>query len=141
MNANNQYLLLFSGPAWYDRLSPAEIQKVIDQSKAWFEGLAASGKAKLGQALARDGATISGKSARVISDGPFAESKEAIGGFLMLEAESLEEAVAIARKNPAVQYGTTIEVRPLSDECPLTARARELGLACDVQYTASAKAA
>jgi len=128
MNTNNQYLLMFSGNEWYNRLSAAEIQKVIEESKTWFERLAASGKIKGAQALARDGATVSGKSGRVISDGPFAESKEAIGGYLLLEAVSLEEAIAIAKENPAVARGTSIEVRFLSAECLLDARARELGL-------------
>jgi hypothetical protein len=126
MNTKNQYLVMFSGKDWYSQLSPAQIQNVIDQSKGWFESLMSSGKAKAAQALARSGATISGKNARVISDGPFAESKEAIGGYLLLEVESLEEAIAIAKNSPALQYGSTIEVRPLLDECPLMTRAREL---------------
>jgi len=126
MNTNNQYLLMFSGSEWYNQLSSAEIQKLIEQSKAWFERLAAAGKAKGGQALARDGATVSGKTGRVISDGPFAESKEAIGGYMVLEASSLEEAIALAKESPVVHHGTTIEIRPLADECPLDARARQL---------------
>jgi hypothetical protein len=127
MNTENQYLLMFSGSEWYNQLSSAEIQKLLDQGKAWFEGLAAAGKIKgSGQALARDGATICGKTGRVISDGPFAESKEAIGGYMILEAANLEEAIAIAKENPAVRGGTTIEIRPLADECPLDARARQL---------------
>ena len=133
MNTNNQYLLMFSGSEWYNRLSKAEIQHVVEQSKAWFEGLAASGKARGGQALARTGATISGKNGRVISDGPFAESKEAIGGYMQIEAASLDEAIAIAQGCPALSHGTNIEVRPLSDECPLEARARQLG--CETQLT------
>ena len=126
MNTKNQYLLLFSGNEWYNRLSAAEIQKIMEESKTWFERLSSTGKIKGAQALARDGATV--KNGRIISDGPFAESKEAIGGYLLLEAGSLEEAIAIAKENPAVARGTTIEVRPLSAECPLDARARELGI-------------
>jgi hypothetical protein len=126
MNTKNQYLLMFSGTGWYNRLSPEEIQEVIDRSKTWYEGLMAAGKAKASQALARSGATISGKNARVISDGPFAESKEAIGGYLLLELDTFEEAVAIAQTSPALQYGSTIDVRPLLNDCPLTTRAQQL---------------
>jgi hypothetical protein len=126
MNSNNQYMLLFSDKGWYNQLSSAELQKVMDQSKAWFEALVASGKAKPGNALARQGAVISGKNPRVIFDGPFPESKEAIGGFMMLEVGSLDEAVAIAKTNPALLHGSTIEVRPLLDGCPLDVRVREL---------------
>jgi hypothetical protein len=127
MNTKNQYLLLFSGAEWYGQLSAAEIQDVLDRSKVWFEKLASAGKVKASQALERRGVTISGKNARVISDGPFAETKEAIGGYLLMEADSLEEAIAIAKENPALRHGTTIEIRPLSDQCPLDYVARKLG--------------
>jgi hypothetical protein len=62
----------------------------------------------------------------LVSDGPFAESKEAIGGYLILNVETLEEAVAIAGTSPNLAYGTAIEVRPVAKECPLYVRAREL---------------
>ena len=45
-------------------------------------------------------------------DGPFAESKEAIGGYLMLDVETIEEAIAIAQSSPGLAYGGSIEVRP-----------------------------
>ena len=127
MNSNNQYLLLFNGNEWWNKLSAEQIQEVIDQSKVWYGKLAAAGKVKGGQVLAREGATISGKNARVFSDGPFAESKEALGGYMLIEAASLDEAIAIAKGSPSLLHGTTIEVRPLSDECPLDSRARQLG--------------
>ena len=127
MNSPNKngHLLLFSGNEWHKELSLEEIQEVVNQNKAWFEGLTAQGKLKGGQALARKGATVTGKSGRLVSDGPFAESKEAIGGYLLLDVETLEEAIAIARTSPSLAYGT-IEVRPVAEECPLDARAREL---------------
>jgi hypothetical protein len=122
----NGYMLLFRSDEWYEELSYGEIQKVISQNNAWIEGLTAQGKAKPGHALQRKGATVSGKNGRVVSDGPFAESKEAIGGFLLLNVETLEEAVTIARSSPTLAYGTSIEVRPVAEECPLDVRAREL---------------
>ncbi len=125
MNSKNQYLLLFTGKEWWNQLSSEQIQQVIDQSKAWYGKLAAAGKVKASQALAREGAIVS--NTRVFSDGPFAESKEAIGGYLLIEADSLDEAIAIAKESPSLLQGTTIEVRPLSDECPLDFRARQLG--------------
>jgi hypothetical protein len=121
----NEYLLLFRGPAWYNGLSPEELQKIMSQSKAWFDRLIARGKVKGGQPLLREGAVVSGRNGTVI-DGPFAESKEAIGGYLLLQADSVEEAVAIARSSPSLAYGTTIEVRPVAEACPLDLRARQL---------------
>jgi hypothetical protein len=122
----NGHLLLLSGNEWYNQLSLEEIQQVMNQNKVWLEQLAAQGKVKGGQALARKGATISSKSGRFVADGPFAESKEAIGGYLLLDVETLEEAIAIARTSPSLAYGTSIEVRPVAEECPLDVRVREL---------------
>jgi hypothetical protein len=122
----NQYLLLFRGNAWYNGLSPEELQKVMTQSKAWFDRLAEQGKLKAAQPLLREGATVSGKNGRVVADGPFAESKEAIGGYLLLQVDSIEEAIAIAQSNPGLGYDTTIEIRPVAGECPLDTRAREI---------------
>jgi hypothetical protein len=124
----NGHMLLFSSSEWYKELSHDEIQKVISQTKAWFDRLSARGKVKAGQALARKGAIVSGKNGRFVSDGPFAESKEAIGGYLVLDVETLEEAIAIARTNPGLAYGTSIEIRPVTDECPLHTWARESAL-------------
>ncbi|MGB9474644.1 MAG: YciI family protein, partial [Candidatus Udaeobacter sp.] len=120
----NIYMLLFRSDEWYEELSYDEIQKVISQNKTWIEELTAQGKAKPGHALQRKGATVSSKNGRIVSDGPFAESKEAIGGYLILNVETLEEAIAIAKSSPNLAYGTSIEVRPVAEECPLDARAR-----------------
>jgi hypothetical protein len=86
--------------------------------------LNAQGKVKAGQALERKGATVFGRNGRRFLDGPFAESKEAIGGYLLLDVETLEEAIAIAQSSPGLAYGTSIEVRPVAEECPLEAWAR-----------------
>jgi hypothetical protein len=125
---NNGYILLFRGNQWYNDLAPEELRNVMDQCKAWFDRLTAEGKFKAGQPLVREGATVSGKNGRFVSDGPFAESKEAIGGFMMLQADSIEEAIAVAKGNPTLAYGTTIEVRPVAEECPMNVRARQIGL-------------
>ena len=122
----NEYLLLFRGDAWYNRLSPEELQKAMSQFKDWFERLTAEGKLKAAQPLVREGRIVSGKQGRVVADGPFAESKEAIGGYFLLAANSLDEAVAIAKSSPSLEYGTQIEVRPVAEECPMAARARQI---------------
>jgi len=122
----NGYMLLFRSDEWYEELSHDEIQKVISQNNDWIEGLIAQGKAKPGHALQRNGATVSGKTGQTVSDGPFAESKEVLGGFLLLDVETIGEAIAIAQRSPTLSYGTSIEVRPVAEECPLDVRAREL---------------
>jgi hypothetical protein len=128
MNTQNQngYMLLYRSDEWYNRLSREELGKLMDQNKAWIERLTAEGKAKPGRALERRGANVSGKNGRFVTDGPFAESKEAIGGYLVLDVETIDEAIAIAQSSPGLAYGGSIEVRPVAEECPLDVRAREL---------------
>jgi hypothetical protein len=123
---HNGYMLLYRTDDWYNRLSHEELRELMDQNKVWIERLAAQGKAKPGRALERRGAIVSGKNGRFITDGPFAESKEAIGGYLVLDVETIDEAIAIAQSSPGLAYGGSIEVRPVAEECPLDVRAREL---------------
>ncbi|MGA7273704.1 MAG: YciI family protein, partial [Candidatus Udaeobacter sp.] len=121
MNTQNQngYMLLYRSDEWYNMLSREELEKLMNQNKAWIEKLTARGKAKPGRALERSGATVSGKNGRFVTDGPFAESKEAIGGYLVLDVETIDEAIAIAQSSPGLAYGGSMEVRPVAEECPL----------------------
>src|SRR3954467_13001321 len=123
--ANPGYLLLFRGQDWDVGLSDEELQEVLGRVMGWFDGVSKSGKGKGGQPLARSGKIVSGKNGRLVADGPFAESKEVIGGYLMLDVETLDEALAIAKSFPCLQYEISIEVRPLLAECPCFKRARE----------------
>jgi hypothetical protein len=122
----NQYLLLFRDDGWYTHLSVEELEAVIGKFQTWFENLSAKGIVRGGQALGREERVISGKGRRSVNDGPFAQAKEAIGGYLLLTADSLEEATAIAKGMPGLDYGTWVEVRPIATECPLTAHLQTL---------------
>src|SRR6266566_7240968 len=121
----NEYLLLFRGSSWDKGLSPEQLQKTMDQFMAWFERLKQQGKVKVGQPLERTGKIVSGKNGRIVADGPFAESKEAIGGYFLLQVDSLDEAVTIAKQCPGLAYGAIVEVRPVAPECPLAESARQ----------------
>src|ERR1700751_3804903 len=120
MNTQNQngYMLLFRGNDWLKSLSSEEKQKVTDQWMGWFRSLTDDGKAVAGKPLEREGKIVSGKN-RVVSDGPFAESKEAIGGYFLLDGGTMDEAVAIAQECPGLPYGVRVEVRPVALECPV----------------------
>src|SRR5690242_11003455 len=117
---NNQYLLLFRGIDWHKGLSPEQIQNVMNQWRNWFERLTQEGKVKGGHPLEAEGKVVSGKKGRVVADGPFAEAKEAIGGYFMLQVDTEEEAVAIAKQCPGLDYGAIVEVRQVADVCPLS---------------------
>src|SRR6267378_5183121 len=122
----NEYLLLFRGSGWDKGLSPEQLQKTMDQFMAWFERLKQQGKVKAGQPLERTGKIVSGKNGRTVADGPFAESKEAIGGYFLLQVDDLDEAVEIAKQCPGLDYGIDVEVRPVAEQCSAKARALEI---------------
>ena len=112
-------MLLFRGNEWSKNLSPEEMQQVVGQWMAWFQGLMEAGTAVAGSPLEHTGKVVSGKNGRVVADGPFAESKEAIGGYFLLQVNTMEEAVAIAQQCPGLPYGAKVEVRPVMDRCSL----------------------
>jgi len=120
----NDYLLLFRGNVWDRGLSPAQIQKVVSDWMAWFERLKAEGKCAGGHPLEERGKVVSGKQ-RMVADGPFAESKEAIGGYFYLTVADENEAIEIAKRCPGLEYGVVVEVRPVADVCSIKQRAEE----------------
>src|SRR5437762_7939712 len=87
----SDYLLLFRGNVWDRGLSPAQIQKVVSDWMVWFERLKEEGKCLGGHPLEEEGKIVSGKQGRTIADGPFAESKEAIGGYFYLQVADEKE--------------------------------------------------
>lgn len=111
----SEYMLLFRGYHWDKGLSPEEIQEVMGKWIAWLERLTKEGKAKSGQPLAPEGKIISGKKGSTVADGPFAESKEAVAGYFLMELDDLDEALEIAKECPGLEYNMTVEVRPVSD--------------------------
>lgn len=118
------YLLLFRGNVWDRGLSAAQLQKVVSDWMAWFERLKAEGKCTGGHPLDEQGKVVSGKQPTV-ADGPFAESKEAIGGYFYLTVADEEEAIEIAKQCPGLEYGAVVEVRPVADVCSVKQRAAE----------------
>ena len=119
-------MLLFRGPHWDRGLSTDELQQVMNKVMAWFKGLSERGKIKGAQPLGGQGRVISGTDGQFVVDGPFTETKEAVGGYLVLQADSANEAVEIARSIPTLRYGVSVEVRPILAECPIFQRHPEL---------------
>lgn len=95
--------------------SEAEGRAVYDRMVKFGENLKARGLLTIAQSLVADtaGARVRSQEGRsVVVDGPFAEAKEMIGGFFLLTCETREQAIAVARECPAVEWAT-IEVREL----------------------------
>ena len=79
----SEHLLLVRGTHWDKVLSLEETQKILSRANAWFDRLIQQGKAKGGQWLAPEGRVVSGDKGKTVTDGPFAESKEAIAGYVL----------------------------------------------------------
>jgi hypothetical protein len=109
---NSEYLLLSRGQ-WDRDKSPQEIQAAIDAFYAWYAQLVADGRFKPGRRLATGGKVVSRSG---ITDGPFSEAKEVIGGYWFIVAGSLEEAAAIAAHNPCLACGLNYVIRPIETE-------------------------
>jgi hypothetical protein len=120
----SQYLMLIRGTAWTKNLSANEIENHLSRFTAWVQGLRSEGKAALGFPLEHQGKLFAGKN--LITDGPFIESKEAIAGLIMILADSLEAAARLVNDAPCLEYGQTIELRPVSSEPPECRLARNL---------------
>ena len=115
------FLLLFrnSGPETHAHLSLEQRQQLMVRWNAWYDRLAAEGKASEGQPLELETRRVSGSKGERVTDGPFAEAKEAVGGYVKLLAGSLEEATEIAQRHPGLQYGLIIEIRQMAYSCHL----------------------
>jgi hypothetical protein len=108
----SEYLVISRGQ-WDKDVSREEIQNAIDQFYIWLGRLVDEGKMKTGQRLASEGKTVS---KNVVTDGPFGETKEVIGGYWFIVAGSLEEAAEIAAGNPCLKCGLFYEIRPIDPE-------------------------
>lgn len=111
-SAINEYLLLSRGQWDADR-SPDEVQAAIDAFYAWHARLVAEGRFRTGQRLTTQGRLVTRSG---ITDGPFTEAKEVIGGYWFVLARSLDEAARIAADNPCLACGLAFEIRPIEPE-------------------------
>jgi hypothetical protein len=108
------YVFRGGGYASPDLLSPTELQEHLAKWNAWSQGLIARGRQVSAEALAHppSGKTLRGRD-KMVTDGPYAESKDLVSGILIVEAASLEEAADLARGCPILELDGSVEVRPL----------------------------
>ena len=111
---SKRFMLILRGGRADRSLSPTEYGQVIQKYLNWIEGLRKSGNYEAGEPLEEDGKVLSGKSGGFVTDGPFAESKEAVGGYFIIKATDLNEAAEIAKGCPIFENGGTSEVRPIA---------------------------
>ncbi|TLY51863.1 MAG: hypothetical protein E6K53_06135 [Gammaproteobacteria bacterium] len=93
--------------------SPEKMQKHMEKWRAWFKELESNGHIKdLGHALESSGKVVAGKQ-KVVSDGPYAEAKDVVGGYTLIEAKDLKHAAELAKGCPILEAGGSVEVRPV----------------------------
>lgn len=93
--------------------SPEQMQKVMEKWRAWFKELSANGHIKdIGHPLEDAGKVVKGKQ-KTITDGPFAEAKDVVAGFTLVQARDLEQAVELSKGCPILESGGSVEVRPI----------------------------
>jgi len=111
-----QYLLLiYSNEKDWEKLSKEDEGQILAEYGAFTEGIAKTGHYKAGEALepTSTATTVRVRNGKTTTtDGPFAETREQLGGFYMIEAKDLDEATAIAARVPGARHGC-VEVRPI----------------------------
>lgn len=111
----NQYMFLVQGAGCQDGgLSAEQMQAKMTEVYAWIDSLTKKGVMSAAQPLTPERKILSGKNGSIISDRISAESKEAIGGFFIVTAATMDEAVNIARTCPMFNYGGQLEVRQIA---------------------------
>ena len=110
-----EYLYLFrGGDARRAQQSPEAMQEHMGKWTEWMNGLGVSGHLIGGQPLQAEGKLVSGNGrAELVTDGPYAEGKEIVGGYLLIKAENIEEATELSKGCPIFEHNGTVEVRPI----------------------------
>jgi len=109
-----EYALIFRHEDGTKIASPEQIQIWMKQTMDWINGIAAQNKFVSGTGLPFDEARIVHHN-KTVTNGPFGDIKETIGGFIIVRAESVEEAVEFAKGSPVLQgEGNTVEVRKVA---------------------------
>lgn len=108
-----EFVLLFRQPDYdYSKASPEKMQSLTKKWQDWIGGIAAQGKlASSGPRLAMEGKVL--KAGGIVTDGPFVEIKEKLGSFVIIKADSLDEATTLAHGCPAIDEGGSVEIRPV----------------------------
>ena len=109
-----EYALIMRHPDGKKLATPEQMETWMKQTMDWIGGIAAQNKFVSGTGLPFEEAKVVGSN-NVVTNGPFGDIKETIGGFIIVKAESVDEAVEFAKGSPVLQgEGNTIEVRKIA---------------------------
>ena len=108
----SQFLLLLRQPPG-GTPPPEELQKIMVLFGAWMKGMSAKGMVLATNGLETTGKVLRGPRGQSVTDGPFVESKEIVGGYMIVNADSLDHAATLAKDCPGLGSGGIVEVRPI----------------------------
>jgi hypothetical protein len=108
-----KFMYLFrSNPGAYRSMSPEQMQQTMKKWMDWKDALEKNGHIKqLGERLDGAGKVVRGKT-KTITDGPYVEVKDSIQGYMLLEADDMDQAVKLATGCPILEGDGTVEIRP-----------------------------
>ena len=112
----DEFMLIFRHMNGSEVASPEQLQEWMKQTMDWIGGIAAQNKFVKGEGLQFEGAKYvkNVKNQNVVVNGPFGEIKETLGGYIVVKAESIDEAIEFAKGSPILQgEGNTVEVRKI----------------------------
>jgi hypothetical protein len=110
----SQFMLFIRNGDEPSQLSPEEIQQAIQRFSTWARKLREQGKLIAGEKLKdNEGLLLSTRNGQIVVDGPFAETKETIGGYFIVDAGNLEQAIEITKECPALSNGGKVELREI----------------------------
>jgi hypothetical protein len=113
-NPTPTYMFLFHGTFNMDEMSPQEMQQSFQKWMTWIQNMKAKGQYLAGDPLERQPAkVVRGPHGGKLTDGPYSEAKEIVGGYMHIAASSFDEAIAISRDCPALEAGGAVEVRQI----------------------------
>jgi hypothetical protein len=109
-----KFLFVYRGtPDESSKMAPEEMQQVMQKWGAWItEAMQKGWMLDPGDALTPEGRVVNAR--KVVTDGPFVESKEVLGGYSIVEAATIDAAAELAKGCPGLLYGGKVEVRPLA---------------------------
>jgi len=105
-----KFMFIFQGGEM-NGASPEQMQANMGKWMAWIEKLSKSNQYVAGEPLLPGGKLVSGKGGKTVTDGPFTEGKEVVGGFFIVNAKDMQDAVEMAKDCPSYELGGSVQVR------------------------------
>ena len=108
-----EFMLLFRQPSYdYSTISPKDMEAIAGKWQSWIKNITDQGNFSAhGQRLATEGKVL--RPGGVVTDGPFVEIREQLGGFILVKANNIEEATTLAHGCPALNNNGSVEIRPV----------------------------